>query len=106
MPVLVNAFVQSLEKRACRLQPKFFGELNNRRPTKWFTQAMVSQLVPKAASAKFASPYLRAEAMALLQKLIGANPTPTAALVASLTGALQSNFKPISGRCHCLELYF
>ena len=27
MPLLKKAYVQSLERRTCRLQPKFFGEL-------------------------------------------------------------------------------
>ena len=99
MPLLRKAYLQSLERRSCRLQPKFFVELvqvsnaisnvvagfcigsvirdmlieigaSQRRPTKWITDAMLQQMVPATASAGVASPYLRAESTAFLQRLI------------------------------------
>ena len=33
-PIFQEAYVQSLERRTCRLQPKFFGELAQVRPSR------------------------------------------------------------------------
>ena len=88
-PIFQEAYVQSLERRTCRLQPKFFGELAQVRPSRsasrfdrtsadhllFFVQrqssllplALLNSLAPATATATIASNYLRAEAAALLQ---------------------------------------